>query len=504
MPLRKGGSACGGRVALSLLVGAALLVVGVARIRQAWRHQGGILVAVGATTLLFTNWLAWYYELITPLASLALIFAVVAFMGVLSVVYAMRSLAIVGFLLSGFAPLLTAVAPWQPGVVPMLLYLFAVICATLWLALFAGWIELVPATLFLVFLHYVPLWDNARHLSDIEHAIAFSAGFGLTGIVWLAGTVGLVGYLWEVGAYPRRSRLLGYAATAFLNAFFFATNIFVFTPEHTQSLWLAGGSVMFALGAYVGVRLARDPSLFLPYGLASFALLLTALMRELEGAPLLVLTTAASVAFVLMTLRWGRTVLSVAIGASTFLIPAVISLPIWQEAAGASRMPWEVLDASLLALFLFILALGGTAYLLYLRAIEFDRPADVRIISGVLGTFAFLFSLRFVWIVCERLFSPPEVAVFITLALYTVVGIVLYFRGMERKQPWLQRYGAALIGFVAFRLLFIDVWALGLLWRTITFIGLGLLLLATGFWREQVLAHLGIIRSSEDATRSPR
>ncbi|RME30247.1 DUF2339 domain-containing protein [Candidatus Parcubacteria bacterium] len=358
-----------GRLALSFLTGATLLAVGVVRIRQAWRHQGGILVVVGATTLLFTNWLAWYYELITPLASLFLIFAVVVLVGILSVVYAMRRLAIVGFLLSGFAPLLTVVAPWEPGVVPMLLYLFAVICGTLWLALFAGWMELVPATLLLVFLHYMPLWIKVwldkmmwlgvRRLSDFEQTVSFAAALGLTGIIWLAGTIGLVGYLWNVSSHSERSRRLGYAATAFLNAFFFAFNIFIFTSGHLQSLWLAGGSALFALGAYVATRLTRDPSVFLPYGFASFALLLAALMQELEGAPLLVLTTAASAAFVLTTLRWGRTVLSVTIGVGTFLAPALVSLPIWQEAAAAPKVPWSLLDASLLALLLFVLTLGG-------------------------------------------------------------------------------------------------------------------------------------------------
>ena len=69
----------------------------------------------------------------------------------------------------------------------------------------------------------------------------------------------------------------------------------------------------------------------------------------------------------------------------------------------------------------------------------------------------------------------------ISLAIYTVIGIICYLCGLARGMNILRLYGGTLIGFVVIRLLLVDVWIMDIAGRTATFFLIGALLISTAF-----------------------
>jgi uncharacterized membrane protein len=93
---------------------------------------------------------------------------------------------------------------------------------------------------------------------------------------------------------------------------------------------------------------------------------------------------------------------------------------------------------------------------------------------GVSGGLAF----ATVWMVMHTL-ATGAVAVMAALFVYTVVGLVCYQYGRSAGRPDIRRAGMLLLGAVVLRLGLIDVWDMELLWRIMTFMGIGALFIVT-------------------------
>jgi hypothetical protein len=88
-----------------------------------------------------------------------------------------------------------------------------------------------------------------------------------------------------------------------------------------------------------------------------------------------------------------------------------------------------------------------------------------------------------VWLISHSLL-PDDVAVLVSLVLYTLFGIGLYVQGVGNKLPLSKTCGTVLIAMVVARLLLIDVWDMALAGRIITFFAIGALLMSTAFMRK--------------------
>ncbi len=132
----------------------------------------------------------------------------------------------------------------------------------------------------------------------------------------------------------------------------------------------------------------------------------------------------------------------------------------------------------------FVLLLLGIAMLsagLFFSAackregVERSSMSKVMIVAGSLYLYAT------VWKCLHVIFNNRnDIAVGASLTIYTVVGLVTYFMGMESGRG-LRYYGGALLVFVVGRLLLIDVWQMALAGRIVTFFLIGTLLITTAF-----------------------
>jgi Predicted membrane protein (DUF2339) len=105
---------------------------------------------------------------------------------------------------------------------------------------------------------------------------------------------------------------------------------------------------------------------------------------------------------------------------------------------------------------------------------------------------AIIFGTVYIWFVIwsfvHILIPPPntDMATFVALAIYTVVGLWAYFDGLYGNDTARRVYGAMLLIFVVVRLLAVDVWAMkDILSRVITFFSIGILLMSTAFFSKK-------------------
>lgn len=105
-----------------------------------------------------------------------------------------------------------------------------------------------------------------------------------------------------------------------------------------------------------------------------------------------------------------------------------------------------------------------------------------------------LYSFATVWVVSQASFANDSIAVAIALFIYTVAGLACYLIAAATQQRVFKIASALLLTAVILRLILIDVWIMELLWRIVTFMGVGALFIATALLEKP---------SSRTATDNP-
>jgi hypothetical protein len=349
--------------------------------------------------------------------------------------------------------------------------------------LVTGWRILVPTALVLVMLYspfvwfvwFASMWRGSY--VDWEKSMLVLIAFVLAGLFFAVSTFGL---------YAQRKRedhmieraTLEYVSTAAGVGLFLIGWILAMAQDHWQSTLLTVWALAFAAVSFVFVHRARMLVPFVTYGMVAAVLLGVALALELEG-PVLSIALALEVFGVLALVHWFVPRTSVAQRAAALLaVPVILSL--WHLSSTAWRegiMHGE--HAFLLVLIAGLMAVGVSLQMLRTR---FDEVHGVVSLAGAYLLGAALYGLIWVWLVLHGLLlEAPDTATFIALMLYTIIGVGAYVQGVKEEVVWSRRVGAALLCFVVARLLLVDVWHLGLEGRVVTFLGIGLLLLATAF-----------------------
>lgn len=167
-----------GRIALGLIAGAIILVLGWWRIKK-YLHQGGVFLVLGSTIILLTTFAEQrLYDFFSQELALGIMFLSVVFVAYVSVLYKSRNLAFASLVLAGIAPLLTETP--AADVTELFLYLMIVLVGVLWVVALTGHRELIVASLVLVVLY--SMWHLIGFLSPDQDTVllfvyAFSAIF---------------------------------------------------------------------------------------------------------------------------------------------------------------------------------------------------------------------------------------------------------------------------------------------------------------------------------------
>ncbi len=455
-----------GRIALGLILGAGVLVLGFWRI-QRFLNQGSTFLVLGSAIVLMTVYAARVnYGFFAPFLATALMFLSVAFVAFAAVRFRVHMLAFAGLALAGIVPLLVQS---EPNYVGLFTYLAVVTGGTLWVILLTEWRDLLVGALALVTLYSIPHWSNFV-TKDVDVLMLFAYGFAA---VFFAANI--VGFL--------RTRAITQAniVGAVWNGAFLLMWVLTGVADEWQSLVLSFWTVVFLAAAFLLFRFTANAKPLLAYAAVGVAFLGTATAVELDGATLGIAFTLEAAVVVLLSLALIKSRGVAQVATFLFLAPGLLvlqSIGDYPDFLQSVALFHE--HFFLIALFAIVLSVLG----LYARAMPLPDENGTPTPDSNLANFYLVtgstFGYILLWLFLHQAMQEGT-ATMVALALYTVAGIAAYLSGHEHASRGLRIYGGVLLGFVVGHLLLVDVWQMELFFRIITFFVVGALLMATAF-----------------------
>lgn len=455
-----------GRISLGIIAGALFMLLGWQRIKN-YTTQGGVFLILGSTTILLTIFAARaVFNFFTPLSALVIMFLSTAFVALASVKYNSRVLSLLSLVLAGIAPLLTQ----SPGTdhVGLFAYLFVVILGVIWVVMLTGQRELTMASLIIVFAYSAPhlILPSLFPFADIQTLLLFAYAFAL--LFFLTNTAGILKL--------KDKNIVPDLITAAGSGLFLLAWIMTAVQDEWQSLIIAAWMVVFTIGAFLIFRITQRREPFYVYVGIGLAMLAAATAAELKGATLTIVYTIQSGIIALIAYAVLRDV-KIAVKTSLLLIgPIVLSIgSIYSPAWAISVIHKDFFV--LLVLGLTLLGLGA----FFLRCVKEINDKESRQLNTKLLIVGSVYAYLLLWLSLHAGLLNDNIAVMISFATYTIIGLITYFYGLANENKGLRLYGSVLIGFVVGRLLLVDIWEMELAGRIIIFFLIGTLLASTAF-----------------------
>lgn len=466
-----------GRITLGILFGIAVIGVAEWRIKD-FRSQGSVLFVLGSMTILMTILAAQFAfdtPMFTSVAAMGMMFLVIVYLGLVSVRYNSKSLAVLSLIGGYSVPAMVGLHNLDPVV--MYTYLLLVTSGTLWVVFMKGWRVLTPLSLGCLFLFSA---DLSSASPDVEYILlAFATVFGFMYI--------------STGLYAmvhNKNIQWSDTITAIGVGFFELAWVMQVVPEYMQSLAMGAWALIFTLAAFFVFSKTSQRAPFFIYGGIAAGLIGAATALELEGSVLIIVFLLEILVLMLVvhTLLPQRRLLVQS--SLLYIIPILMSLGSITTYRWRDSIPFDDMWVLLLSMLVY---LGLALYFKLTEASSFsedDRLVEqgVAYMYAILGVF---YGMALMYLIPYSLFTEQvgdygryataDAAMMITLVLYTILGLALYIRG---KLIGIQGYkvlGGVLLGFVVFRMLFIEVWKFELSARIIIFFIVGIMLIATAF-----------------------
>jgi len=465
------------RIVLGLVVGAALIVVAARRIGAEYTLIAEGLIGLGAGILYLSLWasVARFPELhVSRPAVFAAMIAVTAVLSVLAMTRRSERIALMGMFGGFVTPLL--LANGSPDRVVLAAYLLILTVAMLWVSVRSSF-RFVEALTFLAAVCYAPAFavDTARHWGDAQSATVATLFFAAF------ATAFTLGALRDGAASNARIVLLGCDVVLYG----FALELLFDHKQTTLGIMLLALAAVLLAATRVPALPRRLQYAYAYLGLASVTLAIPALFHATSLID--VFAVEAALLVVLGARNGDRWVL--AAGALLFICTGFAILE-----QGASDPPHRTIFNPLSFGFVVYLAALGFALSRY-AASGTITPVQRGWRNGAVVAWNIV-ALAAVSRECVDLFGGPKgfdnlanEAQFGLSAIWTIYAAVLFALGMSRHQALLRWLGLALFGCTIFKVFVVDLAALNVMYRILSFLILGVVLVAVSMWYQRTMVR---------------
>jgi uncharacterized membrane protein len=463
-----------GRIALGILAGVLVMAFGYWRMLK-YPAQGAIFLALGAGMAILSVFAGRsIYNFFTPATAVLFDLLIAVFVSYASYKFNLRSLALSAQILAYVAPLL---AVGQTNSFFLFSYLLAMSAGSLILAAVIGWRSLIVTSLVFVGMYSMPYIFGAH--SGFGSIYANDAPFMLN-FAYLFATLYLLSGMFAV-VRKGVSDMQAEVALAALNGLFLFMWIYNVPAKEWQTLLFSAWAIVFAVGSFIAYRASDKLAPFYAYGSVAVAFIAAATAAQLSGTALTIAFTLEIAMLVAIILKLTRNVTTASTAMLLFIVPIALSLESMQDYLMASEVFTK--DFFVLIILAFSLILAGRLVGNAARTSGEVEKNQLPVVAVVGGTVYLWF---IVWSFMHILLPlAPDMATLITLVIYTIAGLAAYFNGLMNNDIARRFYGAALLVFVVVRLLLVDVWAMELSGRVITFFAIGILLMSTAFFSKK-------------------
>lgn len=459
-----------GRITLGMSVGAAILIFG-----ESWNKrsplQATIFMVVGATAILLTTYAArTVYDFFTPLTALLMMAGATIVIAYSSVLHKIENRAIVSLVFAALVPFLTASE--NTSVIGLLSYGFVVIAGTLWIVSMTGWRRLSAVAL-VVYGIYALLSMFSFSQEDIFLLRVLAFSFTL-----LFYAVGLITHL-KVKVPSPADYLVSLG-----NALIMVLWIQQIEAQHLASVLTCLGAVAFFFGAFLLFKATSKSAVILEYTAVALALVASAATFELDGDVLTITYSLLACVGIFLTLAITRDVKH-AQTAGFLLLPVFLrSLVLWLDTNTYGIFGGGTTFSQLITWWTLAVELAVLGYYFYKQG-KTSQNKDVLSNAAVYLIGGLGLSLLSLWESVSYIISQADTAHAVSLVTFTIIGLFLYIYGRLNFRKKTMYSGAAILGFVVFRLLAVEIWTMVLFQRVIIFSLIGILLMATAFIKPQ-------------------
>lgn len=472
-----------GRIAIGIVAGSLITIFGTVRLGK--NHTQGILFTILGSALVVISVLAGqsFYNFFSPLMVLGIVFLVSLYVSFTAVAFSVEKLAVYGLIVSLLAPALAGLQP--ADLVLIYFYLFVVSASTIWVSIVKGWRMINPIGILGVALYGVSIISNSHYLFDSESSkyIVLMTSYVVSFLYLFVGA-------WSL-AVSKDGEKGATSADVFLtivSTLLILTFTLSLVPTIFQSLTLALWMIIFAVIGFVVFQKTKNEKLFFIYSLIAILFLGIATSVELSGKTLIIaFAIEAAIVSIASYIVTNRIKIAQVFG-FLMILPMLMSFESiashnWSYYSGMGILHADF--AVLLLMSILLLVLG----LFYKENNKKENNSEFRLdnIALIIST-VYLYII--VWLSAHSLLLNSDTAVFISLFIYTIVGLVTYFVGLFHENDVLKKYGAAMLILVVLRLVFIDVWRMELVLRVITFVVLGVMFISTAFISKEHKSHL--------------
>ncbi len=459
-----------GRISIGIVAGVIIMALGFRRMMK-YPSQGALFMALGAGMTMLTIFAGRsIYDFFTPASAVFFDFIIAAFVSFASYKFNIRSLAFAAQILAFLTPLLAA---GKTDSVFLFSYLLFVSVATLFLAGITGWRDLISSSLIFVGFYSIPyigsgfLFGSSMYATDAPVILNFAYLFGI--LYLLSGMVAVV----RKGVQNEKNEIF----LAVLNGLFLFMWIYNVASKEFSVLIFAVWAIVFAVSSFAAFKFSSKLAPFYAYGSVAVAFIAAATAAQLNGASLTVAFTMEVLLIVSAVLMLTKDIKATCTASWLFLVPTLLSLS--SVSAYANSRDLFSKDFFVLALLSLALIIAGR----FITSVSKQEQKEAENNFGsVLVIFGTLFIGYIIWQFIHILMSTtPDIATMAALIIYTIFGLVAYFAGLYGNDMARKTYGMVLLGFVVFRLIFVDVWNMELFGRVVTFLAIGVLLMSTAF-----------------------
>jgi uncharacterized membrane protein len=454
-----------GRISFGLVVGILIIAFGEWRIKT-YRNQGAVLLGLGASIDLLTIFAAReIYNFFNPAIALTVMALVVVFIGFSSIKNKSLSLAILGIILGGIAPLFTNTL--NPTFIGLFSYLFVLTVSILWVIKITGWRILSLISLIVIFIYSIPYF--IPFLSKVEDTnIAIISAFLFAILFYIANLLVII---------STKKATITDLITAGLNGILLLLWINTVVPVEWQSIVTVISSLIFVLCAFIVFDKTKlKQAMFIYSGLA-VVFVATAAAFELEGSALTIAYIIEAGLVVLISNYLFKN------PKLDFKVSFLFILPILMAFRSIDSRLWQTSvfhkDFFVLLTMIVVTFFLGVYFYKYKKSNKEENLSHgLMLFYLITGIF---YTVVLIWESIYAAIENQDTASMTLLLIYTIFGLYFYIRNKFRSNRFFKILGYFLLALVVARLLIVEVWNMEISGKIITFSSIGVLLISTAF-----------------------
>lgn len=461
------------RVVLGYGFAAGCIAFGTLRAERV-RLQGNLFLVIGIAAMFIATLAGIYFAIISDIVGLFVMLVSVGFVTFVS--FKQKNISLTSSMIF-FGAIIPIFFFASVGINTIFVYLFILTLGTLWIVSLTQWRGLTMLMLIVVGFYSIGYILNV-YRSDIEQVSNVLVAFIFIATFYIANVMTII----------RSKKTHAYDLTTAMGiGILFLIWMLNFAPQEVEVFLLLIGVLCFSCASYVIFSQTGNKMPTVVYGGVSGVLFAVATALQFDGPVLVTAYLVETSAVIIILLYFAHRVFvsrmqlfSVALYAVPLFMSFFYVLKIFAYFSIQRSSVMSLMPGLFVVCIVCVTAFSVASSILRLTDVDNGNTMTFFRIFAYIGGF---YGLLFVWFVTHLFMGSYDIATFVALVIYTIIGVIFYIMGVRENYRSYMFVGGLLFALVVARVLFVEFWEMDIAMRSITSFVLGALLISTAFIR---------------------